>query len=369
MEANGKAISSRQFLCMAFIGGMVIKMFMLPSLLVQVCGRDGAVVMLVYLAVEICNLALIAYLIKKYPDLTFFDALKECFGCVISRIIAGVILLAIFTKFVLNLSEIKAFFSTSMFSSIKWEIMIIPLIVTFAIMAVKSLRVIGRTAEIIMPIMLVGIALIMLIVVREAPIKNALPILENGLGDTINGISTFPVWFGDVTVLVVAMGNLKGTRGLVWKTVLVRLSVALIVLTFSVVLFATYGNVTTVIGYGHNVTSLTQYNLGSQEFGRFDLIVYSLWLLGVFLKVAINFYFAVRVVSFIINRDCYGQIAIALSVLSYVLTLFVFPTQSAVFTLSTGWAKYPFAVVEYLTPIALVVATAIRYRKKGRESK
>ena len=68
MEVNGKAISSRQFLCMAFIGGMVIKMFMLPSLLVQVCGRDGAVVMLVYLAVEICNLALIAYLIKKYPD-------------------------------------------------------------------------------------------------------------------------------------------------------------------------------------------------------------------------------------------------------------------------------------------------------------
>lgn len=359
-----KAISTAQLLCMAFIGGMVIKMFMLPSLLAQTVGRDGVFVMLFYMVVEIINLALIITLIKKYPSVTFYEMLCDLFGSVVSRIIVCVCVLAAAFKFLLNLSEIKAFFSTSMFDSVTWEIMLVPLLALCVAIGIKSLRVIGRSAEIFLPVIIVGMIMLAVIVFVEAPLENALPLLANGISSVMDGIARFPMWFGDVLVLVVAMGNVRIDKRMVLKAVVVRVIVAVVVLMFSVVLFATYGNVTSVIGYGHNVTSLTQYNLGSQEYGRFDLIIYSLWLLGVFLKIAMTFYFIVRGVAFVLKTEKLTPIAVAVAVAVYLLSLFVFPSQSDMFTLSTGWAKYVFCAAEYLVPPILAIGSAIKYRKR-----
>ena len=38
-------ISARQFILLAFIGGMVIKGLMLPSILMRISGKDGLFVM------------------------------------------------------------------------------------------------------------------------------------------------------------------------------------------------------------------------------------------------------------------------------------------------------------------------------------
>ena len=89
-------ISARQFILLAFIGGIVIKGLMLPSILMRISGKDGLFVMAFYFLIEIINLTLFSLLIVKFPEKTFFDILSECFGKVFSRIIAVAIIIASF---------------------------------------------------------------------------------------------------------------------------------------------------------------------------------------------------------------------------------------------------------------------------------
>ncbi len=367
MKIENSLITQRQFLIMVFIGGMVIKGFMLPSLLMLTSGRDGIFVMIFYFLVEIINLTCIAILIKRYPNKNFFLMLEECFGKIISRIVVFTFLIAAVAKFVLNLSEVKAFFSSSMFSSLTWEIMVIPLIVVCFVTGVKSLRILGRSAEIFFPFIVLCLGFLAFILFGEAKLENILPLGEYGIRPVLKGIAQFPVWFGDVIVMSVAMGNVKPEKRFVTYTIVTRAIVAVSVTMLATVMFATYGNIIPLIKHGHNVTSLTQYDLGSQEFGRFDLLLYSVWLFGVFIKMAMNFYFCLRSVAFIINKPSYYVIGAMLSAIAYVLSVFVFPTLSSVYMLSTTtWIKCIFAFMEYLMPVVLLIAASVRYGKRRK---
>lgn len=364
-------ISARQFILLAFIGGMVIKGLMLPSILMRISGKDGLFVMAFYFLIEIINLTLFSLLIVKFPEKTFFNILSECFGKVISRVIALAIMVAALIKFTLNLSEVKAFFSIEMFASFNWTVMVIPLIALCFTIAVKSLRVLGRTAEIFFPFILAGIIFLSLILFREVPFENVLPLLDGGIKPVLDGIKEFPIWFGDVIVMAVALGNVKKGKHMTLKCVLMRMFAAVMILAFSVVLFATYGNIAPLVKYGHNITSLTQYNLGSQQYGRFDLIIYAVWMSGVFIKMAMNCYLGVRCTAFLFNVRNYKYVAAALAVVSFVLSVWLVPTVGKVYVLSTSlWAKIIFSFVEYCLPAVTFIAANVKYGNKnsGEES-
>lgn len=362
-------ISARQFILLAFIGGMVIKGLMLPSILMRISGKDGLFVMAFYFLIEIINLTLFSLLIVKFPEKTFFNILSECFGKVFSRIIAVAIIIASLIKFTLNLSEVKAFFSIEMFDSFNWTVMIIPLIALCFTIAVKSLRVLGRTAEIFFPFILTGIIFLSLILFREVPFENCLPLLDNGIKPVVDGIKEFPIWFGDVIAMAVALGNVKKGKHMTLKCVLLRVFAAVMILSFSVVLFATYGNIVPLVKYGHNITSLTQYNLGSQQYGRFDLIIYAVWMSGVFIKMAMNCYLGVRCTAFLFNVRNYKYVAAALAVVSFIMSVWLIPTVGKVYVLSTSlWAKLIFSFAEYCMPAVVFIAANIKYAKKNKSS-
>lgn len=364
-------ISARQFILLAFIGGMVIKGLMLPSILMRISGKDGLFVMAFYFLIEIINSRCFLLLIVKFPEKTFFNILSECFGKVISRVIALAIMVAALIKFTLNLSEVKAFFSIEMFASFNWTVMVIPLIALCFTIAVKSLRVLGRTAEIFFPFILAGIIFLSLILFREVPFENVLPLLDGGIKPVLDGIKEFPIWFGDVIVMAVALGNVKKGKHMTLKCVLMRMFAAVMILAFSVVLFATYGNIAPLVKYGHNITSLTQYNLGSQQYGRFDLIIYAVWMSGVFIKMAMNCYLGVRCTAFLFNVRNYKYVAAALAAVSFVLSVWLVPTVGKVYVLSTSlWAKIIFSFVEYCLPAVTFIAANVKYGNKnsGEES-
>ena len=280
-------------------------------------------------------------------------------------------MVAALIKFTLNLSEVKAFFSIEMFASFNWTVMVIPLIALCFTIAVKSLRVLGRTAEIFFPFILAGIIFLSLILFREVPFENVLPLLDGGTKPVLDGIKEFPIWFGDVIVMAVALGNVKKGKHMTLKCVLMRTFAAVMILAFSVVLFATYGNIAPLVKYGHNITSLTQYNLGSQQYGRFDLIIYAVWMSGVFIKMAMNCYLGVRCTAFLFNVRNYKYVAAALAVVSFVLSVWLVPTVGKVYVLSTSlWAKIIFSFVEYCLPAVTFIAANVKYGNKnsGEES-
>ncbi len=356
-------ISSGEFAILAFLCGMAIKMFMLPPLLLKVSGQDSVFVMIFYLLIELINVTLLVLIAKRNPDKTYYQILQAALGRVGAKLVVTYFTLFLLLKELLIFSEIKVFFSVSVYDNVVWGVMILPLLAVCVGYGTKTLRTIGRSGQLIVPFVAVSALLLSLLLVGNIPFSNLLPFFYHGAEDFVRGIDTFPVWFGDVSLLVICLGNIRLTKGFAVKTILSRLAAILAVSLFSVIMFANYANVTDLIDYGHNVSSMTQYSLGSHDYGRFDYLIYCQWMFAVLIKVVLIFYTVTRNVSFVVGKKNNLVTSLVVAGALYVTTVFVLKNENVTYLLCSGPVKYVFLAAEFLLPLFLFVCARVRFAR------
>lgn len=359
---KGKQISTKQFVCLEFLTSIAIKMFMLPALILRTVGKDGYLVIVAHILFEFITLTFLLITAKRNPDKTLFDILRDSCGRVLSRVIVGVTVLFLFVKSVIVTGEIKIFFNIIMYRDINWAVLILPLLALAGAFAVRPLRAMGRTAELITPVVLLATLVLSALLFGELQLDNLLPFLGEGIQPVTKGILTFPMWFGDVTVMMLFLGNIKISKGFVVGAYASKIVSSLLIMLFSVVLFSAYANISTLIDYGNNVSNMTQLSLGSQEYGRFDLLFYCIWLLSVFIKFSALFTLIVRSTRFIVTKGSDHLHALVCALALYIVCVFVFNNEESVFLFATSPVKYFLYPVVYALPLFLTVASLIKYK-------
>jgi Na+/alanine symporter len=207
-----------------------------------------------------------------------------------------------------------------------------------------------------------------LLLLGRVPLGNILPLFSNGTDGAIKGVVTFPVWFGDVSLLSVCRGRVKLNKNFVLKSLLSRFVSVFFVLGFSLIMFATYADITDLIDYGHNVSSMTQYSLGSHDYGRFDYIIYCFWMLAVFVKILLNFYTLSQNAKYVFNDSSRFIVPVLTMVVVYALTTFVFNNENSVYQMATSFIKITLLPVEFFLPLFVFILALIRYKKAKEES-
>lgn len=363
-----KQVSTRQFVVVQFLVALAVKMFMLPALMLRVVGKDSYIVMLVWIAFEFVDLTFVVLLARRNPDKTMYEILTDAFGKVVSRVIVAMFTLFVCAKGLLVLGELKTFFVVTMYADINWVVMLIPLMALLCAFGIRSLRSIGRTAELITPVIVVSTLVLSGLLLGDIEFANLLPVMENGFAPIKKGMLTFPMWFGDVSFLLMFIGNIKINRGFIWKSYLSKLVATALVMLFSVTLFSTYANVSTLIDYGNNVSNMTQLSMGAQDNGRFDLMFYCIWLFTVFLKLALIFYFFTRNLGFIVGtRNNYLMSPICAAVW-YAVSAFVLRNENVSYLFFTSAVKYALCPVAFVMPMLLYITALLKYRPNYPET-
>ena len=363
-----KQVSTRQFVVVQFLVALAVKMFMLPALMLRVVGKDSYIVMLAWIAFEFVDLTFVVLLARRNPDKTMYEILTDAFGKVVSRVIVALFTLFVCAKGLLVLGELKTFFIITMYADINWVVMLIPLMALLCAFGIRSLRSIGRTAELITPVIVVSTLVLSGLLLGDIEFANLLPVMENGFAPIKKGMLTFPMWFGDVSFLLMFLGNIKINRGFIWKSYLSKLVATALVMLFSVTLFSTYANVSTLIDYGNNVSNMTQLSMGAQDNGRFVLMFYCIWLFTVFLKLALIFYFFTRNLGFIVaTRNNYLTSPICAAVW-YAVSAFVLRNENVSYLFFTSAVKYALCPVAFVMPMLLYITALLKYRPNYPET-
>ena len=206
---TAKQISTRQFVVVQFLISLAVKMFMLPALMLRVVGKDSYIVMLLWIAFEFIDLTFVLMLARRNPDKTMYDILTDAFGKIVSRVIVAIFTLFVAFKGLLVLGELKTFFIVTMYADINWFVMLLPLMALLCAFGLRSLRSIGRTAEIMTPVIVVSTLVLSGLLLGDIEFGNLLPFMENGFAPVKKGLITFPMWFGDVSFLLMFLGNIK----------------------------------------------------------------------------------------------------------------------------------------------------------------
>lgn len=355
-------ISSKQFIVVLFLVTLAIKMFMLPSLVLRIVGKDGYLVIGLYTILEFAGLGLLLCTVLRNPDKTLFDILSDATGKVISRIIVAFLIAFALVKATIIINEIKMFFAVIMYRDINWAILAVPLFAVMIAMSVRPLRSIGRTAELVFPVVVLSTFILASLLFGDIRVENLLPVMPEGAGEVADGIKRFCMWFGDTTFLTLFLGRVKASRKLVAGAFIAKAIASLIVMFFTVVLFASYANVSTLIDYGNNVSNMTQLSLGSQDYGRFDLLFYCVWIFSVFLKLGIVFCLITQCAGFLFGSGRKYLLSILSAGVVFVITTFIVKNEEISYIFATGMVRYFCFPIGYAMPAITLICAVIAYK-------
>ena len=358
-------VNFRQFLLIVFLLAVTMKLFMLPTYMMRISGQDAFIVMLLESGVDML-LLVVVLVIMRMGNGNFFDILTEAFGKIIAK--AATIILALFylAKLFLLLTELRIFFSVSVLYQPLSPLHLLPVLLLLTFISGKQLCAVGRVSEIVTPLVIVSMLVLGLLSFNSVDYSNLLPI-ASGAANAGKGFVSFQMWFGDFVLLLIFSGRTDGRKRIFFALIAAVAGLFALVM-FSSMMFALYSNVPEVLTYGHNISNMTQYSVSSFQYGRFDLLVFCIWLFGVILSAGIMVTFINRCVNFTVGKDIGIWTAITCSA-AIIAATYVFFSANMVCEFFINYFAVPAMAVQYGFPLALLAALLTRRIIKRAKAK
>ena len=362
----GKKIDASQFSVFIFIAVMALKIFLAPGLLIKYSGRDGWISMLIFVVIELAMLLVILFIVKINPDKSFYELLADSVGKIVAKAILVIVVALLMAKIILMIGELKLFFTTEILKSIDFVVCLIVLLFMLVVFAVKGLTPMGRMAQLFFPFILGALVVLFFLTVGNIDLTGLSPIVPDA-GNILGTLNKFPMWFGDVAVLLVFTGKVKQRKKFVLRSMVSALISSVAVMYFAIVLFETYGDYPNIIDYGHNISNMVVYSSGSYLFGKFDIPIFCIWMISIFIQIILSFYAISSFIGAVVGKGSNLIWAIVVAVALFVLCEFVFDSKSSLFELGTSWTRWLCLAVEVVLPIALLIISLISRRKKNED--
>lgn len=263
-----KTIYNRQFGILAFICALTFKVSRLIPIVAENVGSSGALVIIIYLLFEGIAYACIYRVIKSDG----MDAIlsKQ------NKVVKGIVLLLLSAFFVAKLylmnSGTALFVTDSLFDGVPVWVVVLVLAAPCLYMAKKGVRAIARTAEILIPFILLVLVLEFFFIKTNLKFDRNLPIISMPVGELIKGSDNFYFWFGDFLpfLFVKVKDNNKNIAGL-------AVALAFTIVTFTyVMIYAIFGEMTVMVEYP--MVTLAAFNQFAEILGRMDWLGIIAWL-------------------------------------------------------------------------------------------
>lgn len=357
-------LSLRQFIVITFLIGLAMKMFNLPVLMLRLCGRDAFIVLLIEAAADFVLLGVVIAVIVLARGKTLFELLENAFGGIVARIIAVVAGLFCLLKLFVMIIDVRIFFSNAVFNAPLGAAHVLPLIVLLIYFALKPLSGAGRLGEFFAPAVVISMALLGVLTVGKVDFGGLRPLLAEGSGPIKDGLSSLFIWFGDFSLLLMATGKADGGKKLFFAFPAGIAAFACMTL-FSAVLFASYGDMPEMLSYGHSISNITQYAVGSFKFGRFDLLIFAMWLGAVFVSSGMIAAFFARCMNYAFGGKVGRVILVLGGAAIFVATMFTV-NLNTVTELAMVYFNIPAAAVQYGLPVICVIALIAGTRKRRK---
>lgn len=367
MLSTEKRITTSQLFCLIFILGMSLKMLMLPILLLKSSGRDSIISLIIILVLEIALLGAMITSVMLSPGKTFPEIMESVIGKWASKIILSLFAVFFFAKLLLIAGEVRIFFGENLFGDFNWSLYSLPFFALCTLIGMGTARALGRLSQFLFPFILAATVIMFVLIGIGVDYSNLLPLGE-GLTSHMAGDSVrYAMWYGDCSALVVFIGSVKRTRKTAGAGMLAGAFSASAVLMFMVFIVASFANVASSVRFGQNLTGMSHYALGSAMQGRFDLIIFCVWLFSVFVKAGIFSFAVVEIFCYIVpvNRNI---TALGMGMLLYACSMLWNSATGLHSFMINDFAMVAFTVQLIIPVLSLTFSFIAKLKtKKGKE--
>lgn len=323
---NENILTARQLMILIILFSVGTTILVVPSMLAAETKQDAWISGLMGVSIGLLFLWMYVKLAKMYPDYTLFDMNEIVFGKWLGK---AVTLFLVFIAVVISaqvLYYIGTFMTTQIMPTTPIQAINI-LMITFVILGTKlGVVVLGRTAEIFFPWILLLFFLLVIFVTPQAHFKNLLPIGEASIM-SITRASIFMIvfsYFPIIFTFCLISSDAKFPKGFsksflyggIGSGILMIVIVLLSILVMgpdqsSRQVYATYALAKKI-----SVGNFLQ---------RIEVTVAFLWFISIYFKLTLYFHVAIKGIASLFQTPNYKSFTTPIGFIVTVLSLVVYP--------------------------------------------
>ncbi|CQR46972.1 Spore germination protein YndE [Paraliobacillus sp. PM-2] len=237
-------------------------------------------------------------------------------------------------------------------------IVIITMILVSGFAVRGGVEVIGRTAQIFVPIFIISLILLLLFLLPELELSYIFPLFENGIKPSIMGASSPQAWFGEfflISFLLPFLSDIK--KGRKWSMISVFAVMITMVITNLVILFL-FGR--TITNYIYPLMSAARYISIADFFEHIESVVTAMWVAGQFIKTAVFYYATVLTTAQILDLSSYGPIVFPIGIFIVLISLWGWSSFSDYSDWSANISPFYALFMQTILSLLLLVIGIVR---------
>ncbi|MUT67479.1 endospore germination permease [Paenibacillus sp. NEAU-GSW1] len=318
-------ISAAQLACMIYLALLATAILSGPPILYRHAGVDFWMGPIIASVTGFGACAMMVYLHRLYPGQSLVQYADHLIGKAAGKTVSFVFLLVLVFQ---NGQQARQF---SEMMSLAFLERTPPLVLSGTLLALSTItvrygvEVIGRCAQLLMPILITLTSLLIAPLISDMEPENLLPFLENGIVPVMKSTIMMQVWFpmyAYMTFFLPFVHNINQARK--WGFLSVLWSVLTFTGTMLVILFVLDGAVSL---FRFPYLIISRYLAIFGFFSRLDIIIMVFWIVDVFVRFIVLHYAAAIGLAQWFGASSYRHLAAPLAVLILVFSVWSYPSS------------------------------------------
>ncbi|MCM1533230.1 MAG: GerAB/ArcD/ProY family transporter [Corallococcus sp.] len=364
MENNRVGINQLALLYLLAIAGG--KFLTLPSILANDVGHDSWLVLAFGFLWDAICLTFLLWAIKLNKD-SKFD-LSAVLNKTVTKAVCKIVMALFFVIFIIRANILIAscykMFAVTFDVSTNLIVFVAP-VAALSFFAVKlGFNAVARTGQLLFGIVFISVLFLILSPVSQISLTSLLPAGEAGWGNIVKTSFERSFWFSDYLFFYFVMDSIEVKKGKVFSPVLVAFFVgALVSIGMNAVFVALYGSMAKDVDLA--MSKIGVYFVSNSSNGRWDWLTLSIWLMSVFLKIIVFIYCAYKSLEKLFEFKSSKLNAYAVIFITLTLMLPMLISTDVVLSTVVAWGLIPFALLQYVLPIAMPFLVKAAQVKSG----
>lgn len=357
MTENGK-ISSFQMGIMMYPTMTATGILLVPAVTAAFAGRD------MWLSPVWASLTgfftvYIAWSLNRfYPNETIIEYVTHIVGFLPGKVLGLFFLFFYWHVTGIVIREYGEFIAGNFLPRTPLFIVMGSMILVCAFNARGGLEVIGRSAQIFVPIVILLFTCIVLLLIPDMDPKHMLPLMEHGIVPSLKGSLVPQGWFSEYLLMTFMLPYLSDRdKGLRWGLLSVLAVMLTLFVTNTASLFV-FGDITSTLAYP--VMSAARYISIAEFFEHLESIFMAIWVAGTFIKISLFHYVLVLGTAQWSGLCVYRHLTLPIGLSLLMVSLWVAPSlQELVHFISTASPFY-FVFIQIIIPLILLMIARIK---------
>lgn len=336
-----------------------------PALTAKLAGRDVWLSPIWASLVGFLALFISWRLNKLYPSETIIE-----YSIHIAGRIAGKMLGFVYVFFYLHINGIilrqyGEFVLGSFLTETPLTMVIASIILISAGAVYGGVEVLGRSAQIMFPVVVLFFMVIVLLLTPDLNPKNMLPIMEKGIFPSIMGAIVPQGWFSEFFLISFLLPFVADrAKAPKWGTISI-ISVTFILLIVNVTTLMLFGTITETLTYPFLIAA--RYISLADFFEHVESIVMAIWVTGVFIKITVFYYIVTISTAQWLELPDYKPIVFPLGLLLVEFSVWSAPNLPDLARFLGTSAPFYATSVQILIPLLLMFIAQLRKKIRQKQ--